>query len=182
MNQIADKTGISKGKVHYLITDWKQKIKLQDIDEIGDFTVLVKKSNISIEQCAQGFRLVNILKNLGIDEGNDNSIYDKVNDKKNNNNDNKYNEFSTFIQEIYLQCKNLRITSSNIISWINDLLDFHSKSNSDINMPSTLFENDENNLDKKSPSNFIGPASSQKENESIYKSNFEDKYNFNPNS
>ncbi len=113
--------------------------------------------------------MVNILKNLGIGEGDDDSISVKVNDKKNNNNS-QYNEFSTFIQEIYLQCKNLRITPSNIFSWIKDLLDFHSSksnSNPDINMPSTLFENDDNSLDKKSPSNFIGPGSSQDKNEYV---------------
>ncbi len=177
MNQISDETGISKGKIHYLITDWKQKIKLQDIDEIRDFTVLVKKSNISIEQCAQGFRLANILKNLGVDDGNDNSIYAEDNDEKNNNNNNQYNEFSTFIQEIYLQCKNLGIVPYNIFSWIKDLLDFHPKSNSDENISTTLVENNDNNnsLDKKSPSSFIGPGSSQEENESGYKSDPKDK-------
>ena len=36
------------------------------IDEITDFASLVKRSGISIEQCAQGFRMINILKNLGI--------------------------------------------------------------------------------------------------------------------
>ncbi len=97
MNQIVDETSISKGKVHYLITEWKNKIS--DIDEIRGFTVLVKKSNISIEQCAQSFRLVNILKNLGIDDDNDNSVYTEDNDKKNNN-DGQYNEFLTFIRDL----------------------------------------------------------------------------------
>ena len=68
MNQIVDETSISKGKVHYLINDWKKKIAISDIDEIREFTVLVRKSNISIQQCAQGFRITNILKNLGIQE------------------------------------------------------------------------------------------------------------------
>ncbi len=58
MNNIVQETGISKGKVHYLITDWKQSITQQNIDEIRNFLVLVKKSNISIEECAQGFRLL----------------------------------------------------------------------------------------------------------------------------
>ncbi len=66
MNQIVDETRISKGKVYYLITDWKNKIS--DIDEIRDFTIIVRKSDMSIQQCAQGFRMINILKNLGIQE------------------------------------------------------------------------------------------------------------------
>ncbi|HXT83089.1 MAG TPA: hypothetical protein VN704_01980, partial [Verrucomicrobiae bacterium] len=71
MNDISKETGISKGKVHYLIADWKNKIKISDIEAIRNFTVLVRKSNMSIEQCAQGFRMINILKNLGIQEGDD---------------------------------------------------------------------------------------------------------------
>ncbi len=38
-----------------------------DIDEIGVFIGLSRKSNISINQCAQGFSLMNILKNRGIE-------------------------------------------------------------------------------------------------------------------
>ena len=30
MNQIVDETSISKGKVHYLINDWKKKIAISD--------------------------------------------------------------------------------------------------------------------------------------------------------
>jgi hypothetical protein len=52
MIQIVDETRISKGKVHYLIIDWKNKISVSSPDEIRDFTVLVRKSNMSIEQCA----------------------------------------------------------------------------------------------------------------------------------
>ena len=43
MNQIVAETRISKGKVHYLITDWKNKIAISDIDEIRDFIVLLKR-------------------------------------------------------------------------------------------------------------------------------------------
>ncbi len=66
--QIVDEKSISKGKVHYLIINWKNKMSISDIDEIRNFTVLVRKSNMSIEQCAQGFRMINILKNLSIRE------------------------------------------------------------------------------------------------------------------
>ncbi|HXT84844.1 MAG TPA: hypothetical protein VN704_11040 [Verrucomicrobiae bacterium] len=180
MNKIVQETGISKGKVHYLITEWKHSITQQNIDEIRNFLVLVKKSNISIEQCAQGFRLIHILKNFGIGESDDNSIYEEENDE-NKNNHSKYNEFSTFIQEIYLQCKNLGIASSNIISWIKDVLDIHSNSDADKNFSNILFENDDN-LDKKSTSNLIGQDNSQIEDEFIYKSNSKDNYNSSTNS
>ncbi len=33
MNQIANETSISKGKVQYLIDDWKKKMSITDIDK-----------------------------------------------------------------------------------------------------------------------------------------------------
>jgi hypothetical protein len=148
MNQIVDETGISKGKVHYLINDWKRKIATSDIDKIRDFTVLVRKSNMSIEQCAQGFRTTNILKNLGIHEGDD-SVYVIDNDNKNFDNS-QYNELSTFIQDIYLTCKNLGVTPSNILLWIKDLRDFQSNSDINIDRSSSLIEENNNKIDEKS--------------------------------
>ncbi len=143
MNQIVDETSISKGKVHYLITDWKNKIS--DIDKIRDFTVLVRKSDMSIQQCAQGFRMINMLKNLGIQEDDNDTIDIYNNDIKSST----YNELYTFIEDIYLTCKNLGVTPANISSWINDLFDFHSVNNSNIiNNSSSLIEKD-NTFDKK---------------------------------
>jgi hypothetical protein len=69
MDQIASETNVSKGKVHYLIKEWKKGIGAPDIDELREFSVTVTKSEISIGQCAQGFRMIRILKNLGIHEG-----------------------------------------------------------------------------------------------------------------
>ena len=64
---------------------------------IIDFTVLIRKSNMSIEQCVQGFRITNILKNLGIQEGDD-----AVDVNEYNIGSSRYNELYTFIQNIYL--------------------------------------------------------------------------------
>ena len=66
MNQIANETGISKGKVHCVIHDWKKKIETSYIDKVRKFVNLYTKSNMSVKQCAQGFRIINILKNFGI--------------------------------------------------------------------------------------------------------------------
>src|SRR3954468_22573333 len=68
MDQIASETNVSKGKVHYLISDWKKEIGEPDIDTLREFSVTVRKSGISIGQCSQGFRMISILKNLGIHE------------------------------------------------------------------------------------------------------------------
>ncbi|MEJ7640734.1 MAG: LuxR C-terminal-related transcriptional regulator [Candidatus Nitrosocosmicus sp.] len=34
LNQIANETGISKGKVHYLIGNWKNKMGMPNIEEV----------------------------------------------------------------------------------------------------------------------------------------------------
>jgi hypothetical protein len=66
LSQISSETGISKGKVHYLIGDWKNNVGVPKVEEARDFSVLVRKSGMSIKQCAQGFRILQILRNLGI--------------------------------------------------------------------------------------------------------------------
>jgi hypothetical protein len=145
-NQIALETSISKGKVHYLIIDWKNKMSISDIEEIRNFTILIRKSNMSIEQCAQGLRMINILKNLGIHENDE--PFDASDD--NNIRSSQYNEFSTFIHDIYLTCKNLGVTPVNIFSWITDLFDFHPDTNStDVNNSSSSLIEKDNVFDKK---------------------------------
>jgi hypothetical protein len=143
MNQIANETSISKGKVHYLLADWKKKIAIPDIDGIIDFIALVRKSNVSIQQCAQGFRMTKMLRDLGIQDDNAVYVYDD-NDSNIDIKNNQYNELSTFIQDIYLNCKNLGVTPANIFSWIKDLLDFHPDTNStDVNNSSSLIDDDD---------------------------------------
>jgi hypothetical protein len=152
MNQIANETSISKGKVHYLLADWKKKIAIPDIDGIIDFIVSVRKSNMSIQQCAQGFRMTNMLMDLGIQDDDAVYVYDD-NSNSNSNGDignNQYNELSTFIENIYLNCKNLGVTPANIFSWIKDLLEFHPDINSRVinnSSMSSLIDNDEDEDD-----------------------------------
>src|SRR6478736_5480961 len=135
MNQIVKETQISKGKVHYLIKNWKENIKESDLKEVRDFSNLVKRSSISIEQCAQGFRMLNILKSFGIvgnleftidndssydgDDSDHNDIGNHTNDDDNNN----FIKFFSFVKEIYNNCKKLEISPAIIASWIKDLVD-----------------------------------------------------------
>ena len=70
--------------------------------------------------------MINILKNFGIDIGNDENLEDKDNSSKNNvNYNNHYKDFQSFIEEIYKSYKKLGITPSVIPLWIKELLDFH---------------------------------------------------------
>jgi DNA-binding Lrp family transcriptional regulator len=179
MNQIALETGISKGKVHYIINDWKKKIAIPDIDGIIDFIALVKKSNMSIQQCARGFRMTNMLRDLGIQDDNAVYVYNSNSNRNIDIGNNQYNELSTFIQDIYLNCKNLGVTPANIFSWIKDLLDFHPDTNStDVNNPSSSLIDDDDDVFYKKP---ILPDSLQAENKTSYEteSNLDNNYNSN---
>ena len=50
----------------------ENRIGIPNVEELRDFAILVKKSDISIEQCAEGYRMKNLMKNLGItDDSND---------------------------------------------------------------------------------------------------------------
>jgi hypothetical protein len=128
-DDIAKETGISTGKVSNIIKEWKNKIGIPNVEELRDFTIAVKKSGISIGQCAEGYRMVQLMKNLGITvEGNedDGGVKDDLNNNNNSSGDISrhrinYNEFSTFVQEIYMNCKNFKIKPAIIFSWIKDL-------------------------------------------------------------
>jgi hypothetical protein len=122
-DQIAKETGASTGKVSYIINDWKKRIGISDIDEVRAFAITVKKSGLSIQQCAQGYRMSQLIKNLDIVDDD----YDNITTKEDvgiNNNSNRINpiEFSAFVQDIYLNCKKSGISPSIILPWITDLL------------------------------------------------------------
>ncbi len=115
LNQIVNETSISKGKVHYLIDNWKNNLGIPNIEEVRDFVVTVRKSGISIKQCAQGFRVLQLMKNLGIGEDDEDTKYD----------DDATNEISYFLGTVYQTCKSLGIQPAIVPLWINDLLDCH---------------------------------------------------------
>jgi len=64
MNQIVKETGISKGKVQYITNEWENKLGTSSANEIIEFATQVKKPDITIEQCAQGFRMMKVLKEM----------------------------------------------------------------------------------------------------------------------
>ncbi len=65
-DKIAQIAGISSGKTSNIIKDWKNKIDLPDVEEVRDFSIEVKKAGLSIGQCAQGYRMFQVMRNLGI--------------------------------------------------------------------------------------------------------------------
>ena len=145
-NKIAVDNRTSAGNVSNILKDWKKRIGIPNVEELREFVVAVKKSGITIEQCAQGFRTAQAMKNLGIPvDGNDD-----CNDDSHNNN----KDFYFFVDEIYLNCKNLGIPPDIIPSWIKDLLDCYDLDNTNQqSLSRSLGEHDDNRNDgEKDPS------------------------------
>ena len=74
MNEIVRETPVSKGTVNNIIQDWRSNIVGINIEEIRAFTSEVRKSGITIEECAQGFRIIQLLKKFDINDEFDASV------------------------------------------------------------------------------------------------------------
>jgi len=127
-DQISKETGISAGKTSNIITDWKKGIRIPNIDELREFAVTVKKSGMTMAQCARGYRMAQLMDSLGLSDDDywesEDTEGDRITTYRTNYR--KKMDFLTFVQDIYMNCKQLEINSSNIFSWIKDLLDSRS--------------------------------------------------------
>lgn len=68
LDQIVKETGVSKGTVYNLVKHWKDNLGSTGVEEMREFTRIVNKSGMTIQECAQGFRIAQILKELGIND------------------------------------------------------------------------------------------------------------------
>jgi hypothetical protein len=126
-DQIAEETGASAGKISYILNDWKRGIGIPDIDQLRAFAITVKKSGMSIAQCAQGYRTAQLMKCLGVDDDDrDDSSSIKANGKT--------IDFQTFVEQIYFNSKNMGIPPAIIPSWIKDMLDFYANPNTEFSL------------------------------------------------
>jgi hypothetical protein len=68
LNEISNETGISKTTAHNVIYDWKSMLEALDIEEIRRFTSEMGNSGITVQQCVQGFRTFQMLKEFDIND------------------------------------------------------------------------------------------------------------------
>ncbi len=141
--EIADENNIAKGSVSNIINTWTDQIGIPDIAALREFSTMIRKSGITIKQCAQSFRFIQILANFGIrDELHSSYVADIIPTNRVENEDdpetkNKKSDrwkkghgltsrdnFYYFIESIYNNCKNQGNKSTNVIRWIQDLIDF----------------------------------------------------------
>ncbi len=106
-DQIAKEIGKSTGTDSNIIKDWKLTIGIPNVEELRDFAILVKKSDISIEQYAEGYSMKNLMNSLGITDDFNEDYGTKVADGVGGSSSNinilgriRYNEFSTFVGDL----------------------------------------------------------------------------------
>ncbi|MGI0042604.1 MAG: discoidin domain-containing protein [Nitrososphaeraceae archaeon] len=66
-NKIAAICGISQGAVSGIIDEWKRSVGVSLADQQRDLFTAMNRQGISVVECAQGFRIAKILKNIGVE-------------------------------------------------------------------------------------------------------------------
>jgi hypothetical protein len=128
-DEISNDNSVAKGSVYNIIRDWINHIGIPDIEELRGFSVMVRKSGINIKQCAQSFRFIQILANFGINDEIDSTYTADIILKNKGKNDHiltSRDNFYYFIEYMYNYCKNTDIKSTDIVGWMQDLIDFSS--------------------------------------------------------
>lgn len=124
-DEIAEETEVAPGSVSNKVNDWKKRIAAPDIEELRRFAVNMRKSGVTMKQCAQGLRFLQLLKGLGI-----------IIEKEDINSD--LDSLAFFANEIYTKCKERGITPTVVTAWITDLMDFSTENYG------YLYKNDKN--------------------------------------
>jgi hypothetical protein len=109
--QIAMDNSTSTGNVSNITNEWKKRIGKPEAESIREFAKLVKDSKISIGQCAEGFRIANLMRKIGVHEEDEDGYGDMDENER----------FAKFANNIYLNCKEVGIRPSIAVRWIEDL-------------------------------------------------------------
>lgn len=101
-DDIAPLTNISTGSVSNIVENWKNEIGKPEANALRELAKLIRATDLSPAQCAVGFRISNILSELGLDPEN----------------------VKQFLSETYKKCKNNGISPDKIASHLVDLANF----------------------------------------------------------
>ena len=148
-DEIAEETGIAPGSVSNKINQWKHRINAPDIEELRRIAVNMRNSEMTIKHCFKGFRLLQILKGLGITIENEDI-------------DSDLDSLVFFVNEIYKKSKKVGITPAVITAWIDDVLNFSSKNYGYLYEFSKNHNerlSNKNQINKKNPLTFISVVS-----------------------
>jgi hypothetical protein len=136
-DEIAEETGVALGSVSNKVNEWKKRLAAPDIEELRRFAVNMKKSGITMKQCAKGLRFLQLLKGLEIIIENDDI-------------DSDLDSLSFFTNDIYTKCKERGISPTVVTTWITDLMDFSTENYG------YVYENAKNGIKMSSKENQTG--------------------------
>ena len=97
---IAIENGLSTGTVSNIVREWETQIGNLAADELREFGIFLRKSDLTPTQCAKGFRIANIIRDLGFTE----------------------DDVEKFLRDIYKMCKNIGLQPDKIALHIKDLI------------------------------------------------------------
>ncbi|MGC1930588.1 MAG: hypothetical protein WA667_16590 [Candidatus Nitrosopolaris sp.] len=98
---ISRDNSLSTGSVSSIVSEWRNALTYPIADALRELGIMLRKSRITASQCASGFRLASIMKEMDVDEDN----------------------FGLFISEVYNKCKNIGLQPEYITSNTKQLLD-----------------------------------------------------------
>jgi hypothetical protein len=99
-NDIARTCGVGEGTVSNIIDEWKRTLDIPDVQSLRDLAVNLKRYGIDAAQCAQGFRILNTIKKLGVNQ----------------------NQVESFIIEVYEYCQRIGLIPQDIASNLQPLI------------------------------------------------------------
>lgn len=99
-NIISSETGISHGSVSNIIAVWKRGLGETEATALRDLGITMNKAGLNPIQCASGFRMVQLLNRLGVNE----------------------DDFESYISDIYKRCSEIGLDSQYIADGTKQLL------------------------------------------------------------
>jgi hypothetical protein len=111
-NDIARTCRLGEGTVSNIEDEWMHSLGIPDVQSLRDLAVNLKKCGIDAVQCAQGFRILNIMKKSGVNQ----------------------NKFESFMREVYGYCERSGLAPQDMASNLQALINL-SKEIPFANMP-----------------------------------------------
>ena len=99
-DKIAALYNISTGAVTNIINEWRNNIGAYIAEDLREFSISLKKANITPVQCSTGFRVAKIMERLGITE----------------------DQFESFMSDVYDRCQKLEIGPDQIEKYLMETI------------------------------------------------------------
>jgi hypothetical protein len=99
-DKIASDMQLGTGTVSTIILEWKKNIGIPDADTLRQFATELRRSSINTSECALGYRLLNLLAKLGVDD----------------------EDLESFVNKVYRQCQEYNIAPHEIVETSQQIL------------------------------------------------------------